>query len=76
MGNAKRGKVESCTRISSGNGWLTLKEDEVPRILNEYFEDLCIIDAQEQAAVYIYGFDGARRGNYFGGEPIMRTKFE
>ena len=28
------------------------------------------IDPQEQVAVHMYDFDGVRRGNYFGGEPI------
>ena len=41
-----------------------------------YYEDLYNIDTQEQVAVYLCGFDGVRRGNYFGGEPIRRTEVE
>ena len=49
---------------------------EVGRIWKEYYENLYNIDTQEQVAAHIYGFDGVRRGNYFGGEPIGRTKVE
>ena len=49
-------------------------EDEVRRIWKEYFEDLYNIDTQEQVAVYMCGFDGIRRSNYFGGEPIGRAE--
>ena len=41
-----------------------------------YFENLHNIGTQEQAEVYICGFDGDQRGNYFGGEPIRGTKVE
>ena len=45
-------------------------------IWKEYFEDLYNIDTQKQVAVHMCGFDGFRRGNYFGGEVIRRTKVE
>ena len=65
--------MESCSRIKNGNGRLAHEEDELRRILKEYFEDLYNIHTQEQIAVHIYGFDGIWRGNHFGGEPIRRT---
>ena len=40
------------------------------------FEDLYNVDTQEQVAVHMCGFDGIRRGNYFGGEPIGRAEVE
>ena len=30
----------------------------------------------KQVAVHTFGFDGVRRGNYFGGKPIRRTDVE
>ena len=50
-------------------------EVEVRRIWKEYFDDLYNIDTQKQVAVHMCGFDGARRGKYFGGESIGRTEF-
>ena len=38
------------------------------------YEDLYNIVTQEQVKVHMCGFDGVRRGNYFGGEPIRRTE--
>ena len=55
---------------------LPIEQVEMRRIWKEYFEDLYNIDTQEQVAVHICGFDGARRGSYFGGEPIRRTEVE
>ena len=46
------------------------------KIWREYFEDLYNIDTQEEVAVYMCGFDGIRRGNNFGGEPIGRIEVE
>ena len=68
VSNAKGGKVEICSRINDGNGRLAHGEDQVRRIWKEYFE--------EQVAVHMRGFDGIRRGNYFGGEPIERAEVE
>ena len=53
-----------------------MEEAEVGRIWKEYYENLYNIDTREQVAAHIYGFGGVRRGNYFGGEPIGRTKVE
>ena len=61
VSNAKGGKVESCSRIKVGNGRLAQGEDEVRKFWNEYFEDLYIIDTQEQVVVYMCSFDGIRR---------------
>ena len=44
------------------------------KIWKEYFEDLSNIDTQEQVAVRMCGFDGIQRGNYFGGESIVRAE--
>ena len=60
------GKVGSCSRIKDENRRLTLGEDEVRRIWSDYFEDL-YIDTQEEVAIYMCGFNGVQRGNYFGG---------
>ena len=40
----------------------------------DYFEDLYNRDTQKEVAVHMCGFDGVRRDNYFGGEPIKRTE--
>ena len=42
----------------------------------KYFEVLYNIDTQEEVAVQMCGFDGIRRTNYFGGEPIRRAEVE
>ena len=70
------GRVESFRRIKDGNGRLTLKEDKARKIWKDYFEDVYNIDTQGQVAVYMCGFDGIQRGNYFGREPIRRTEVE
>ena len=44
------------------------------KIWKEYFEDMYNIDSQEEVAVHMCGFDAIRRGNYFGGEPIVRAE--
>ena len=46
VSNVKKGKVESCSRIKDGNGWLA-EEDEVQGIWKEYFENLYNIDTQK-----------------------------
>ena len=71
---ANGGKVEKYCSIKDGNGRLALEEVVVRRIWKEYFEDLYNTDTQEQVAIHMCGFDGARRGNYFGEEPIRRTE--
>ena len=68
--------MESCSRIKDGNGKLAQEEDEVRKIWKDYLEDLYDIDTHEQVAVHMCGFDGIRRGNYFGGEPIGRAEVE
>ena len=76
MSNAKGGKVGSCSRVKDGYGRLAQGEDEVRKIWKEHFEDLYNIDTQKQVAVNMYGFDGIRGGNYFGGQPIGRAEVE
>ena len=66
--------MDSCSRIKDGNGRLVMGEVEVRRIWEEYFEDINNADTQEQVAIHMCGFDGARRGNYFEREPIRRTE--
>ena len=34
------------------------------------------IDAQEEVAVHMCGYEGICRGNYFGGDPIGRAEVE
>ena len=58
------------------NGRLTLGEDQVRRIWKKYFGDLYNLDTLEQVVVHMFGFDGIRRGNYFGGDPIGKTEVE
>ena len=41
-----------------------------------YVENLHHVDTEELVIVHIWGFDGAIRGIYWGGEPISRTKLE
>ena len=59
--------MESCSRVKNRNGRLAQGEDEVRKMWKEYFEEV---------AVHMCGFDGIRRGNYFGGEPIGRAEVE
>ena len=49
-------------------------EDNVQKAWKENFENLYSGDTEEEVA--FNGFDGARRGSYFGGEPIRRTEVE
>ena len=65
VSKANGGKMENSNRIKDGNGRLALEEAEVQRIWKEYYEDLYNINTQEQVAVYMCGFDGVQRGNYF-----------
>ena len=58
------------------NGRLVIGNPKVRRMWKEYFKDQYNIDTQEQVTVNLAGFDGARRGNYFRGEPIRRTEVE
>ena len=76
VSNVKGGKMESYSRIKDGNGRLILGEDEVRKIWKEYFEDMYNVDTQEQMTVHMCGFDGIRRDNYFGGEPISGAEIE
>ena len=55
---------------------MTQGEDEVRRIWKEYFKDLYNIDTQEEVALHMCGFDGIRRSDYFGEQPIGRAKVE
>ena len=59
-------------RKKERNGRLAQGEDEWRRIWKEYFEDLYNTDTQEEVAVYMCGFGGTRRSNYFRGAPIGR----
>ena len=40
------------------------------------FKDLYNINTQEEVLVHMCGYDGVRRGNYFGGEPIRKIEVE
>ena len=64
--------MENCSRIKDGNGRLAQGEDEIRKMWKEYFENLYNIDIQEEVAIQMCGFDGTRRGNYFGGELRLR----
>ena len=68
--------MESCSRVKDENRRLVQGEDEARKIWKEYVEDLYNIDTQEEVAVNMCGFDGIRRGNYFGGEPVGRAEVE
>ena len=68
--------MESCSRIKDGDGRLAQGEVKVRRNWKDYFEDFYNIDTQERVAVHMCGFDGVRRGNCFGGEPIRRNEVE
>ena len=70
------GKVGSCRRVKDKDGRLAQGEDEVRMIWKEYFEVVYNIDTQEQVSVYICGFDGIWRGNYFREEPFGRDEVE
>ena len=76
MSKANGGKLENFNTIKDGNGRLVLEDAEVRRIRKKYYEDLCNIDAHEQVAIHMCGFDGGRRGNYFLGKLIRRTEVE
>ena len=68
--------MESSNKIKDGNGRLVQGEDEVQKVWKEYLEDLYNIDTREKVAVHICSFEGIRRGNYFGGDPIGRAEVE
>ena len=51
-------------------------ENEAGNIQREYFEDLYNIETQKKVAVPMCGFEGIRRGNYFGGEPNGRAEVQ
>ena len=53
-----------------------MEDCEIQKIWREYYEDLYNIDTQEQVAVYICGFDGVRRGNYFVEERPPKLRYE
>ena len=76
VNNTKGGKLDSCSRIKDGNGRLAQGEDELRNICKEYFEDLYNIDNQEEVVLHMCGFDGIRRGNYFGGQPVGRAEVD
>ena len=42
----------------------------------KYLKDLYNVDTQEQVVVHMCGYDGFRRGNCFGGEPIRKIGVE
>ena len=46
------------------------------RVWKDYFQDLYNIDTEEQVTVQMCFFDGNRRVNYLGGEPIRRAEVE
>ena len=64
VSNVKGGKVERWKWQVGTGGGRSAKD----------LEDLYYIDTQEQVAIHICGFDGIRRSNYFGGEPIGRAE--
>ena len=76
LSKANGGKEENANRIKAVNGRLAQEEAEMRRIWKEYYEDLYNIDPRKQVAVHICGFDGVRRSNCFGGEPIRRMEAE
>ena len=53
VNNAKGGKVERRRRITDINGRFAQREDEVRKILKEYFEDLYNTDTQEEVAIHM-----------------------
>ena len=55
---------------------LALEEDEARRIWKSYFENLYIIETQEQVTAHMCGFHGVHRGNYFEGEPVRMRLLE
>ena len=42
----------------------------------EYFEDMYNMVTEEQVALNVRHFDGAKKGNYSEGEPIYTTEVE
>ena len=76
VSKAKGRKVESCSRIKGVNRRVVQGEDEMQKIWKDYYEHQYNINAQEPVGFHICGFDGIRRGNYFGGELISRKEVE
>ena len=76
VSKAKGEKVESCSRIKDINGRSALGKYEEQKIWEDYFEVLFNIYTKELVAVHMYSFDGVRRANYVGREPIRRTEVE
>ena len=50
-----------------------MKEDDIQEIW-EYFQDMYNVDRENEVTVKMNGFDGAKRGNYFRGEPTSRAE--
>ena len=50
-------------------------KDDALKTWKEYFEDLYNMDTKEQVIVDIYGFDGVRKGNYFGEMSVVGLKW-
>ena len=46
------------------------------RIWKKYFKYIYNVDTQEEVGVHVCGYDGVRRGNYFGGERIRKIEVE
>ena len=56
-------------RIKDRTARLTVGEDDILMPWEDYVENLHNIDTEKQVEVSTCGFDGVRRGKYFGGEP-------
>ena len=69
-------KMNNVNGRKDGSAKLALGGVEGRRIWKQYFENLYSIDTQEHVAVHICGFEGVRKGNYFGEESVRRTRDE
>ena len=72
MSKAKGGELENCSRIKDGNGRLAAGENVCARLRRSALR-ICIIRIQKRVKFITFDYDGARRGNYLGAEPVRRN---
>ena len=68
--------TKSYIKIKDEARRLATREDDMGKTWKEYFEDLYNVNKVEWVVANMHGFEGARRGNNFGGLPVRRTKIK
>ena len=66
-------KLNHYSRLKDGIGRMVVGDNDVRKILKEYFEDLYNVATEVRVTLNIYGSDRVKMSNYFGLEPISAT---